>query len=128
MSLPASGVLEAPAQEFYRYALEVLRAADLPVLLGGAYAFTHYTGIVRHTSNLDLFLRRADVDAALAAFAATGYRAEIVYDHWLAKVYSNGHFVDLPDRDDAFDLVHRPGARGERLGPVGRSAREHDGV
>src|SRR5881397_1860427 len=34
----------------------------------------------------------------------------------------------LPDRDDAFDLVHRPGARGERLGPMGRGAREDDGV
>jgi hypothetical protein len=95
MSSPASGVLEAPGQEFYRYALAVLRAADVPVLVGGAYAFAHYTGIVRHTKDLDLFVRRADVDAALAAFAATGYRAELVYDHWLAKVYSNDHFVDL---------------------------------
>jgi hypothetical protein len=95
MSPPASGVLEAPAQEFYRYALEVLQAADVPVLVGGAYAFAHYTGIARHTKDLDLFLREADVDAALIAFAATGYRAELVYDHWLAKVYSNGYFVDL---------------------------------
>src|SRR5262245_11413238 len=95
MTLPATGVLEAPAQEFYRYALEVLRAADVPVLVGGAYAFGQYTGIVRHTKDFDLFIRRADVDTALAAFAATGYRAELVYDHWLAKVYSIGHFVDL---------------------------------
>src|SRR5207245_6638971 len=34
----------------------------------------------------------------------------------------------LPDGDDSFDLVHRPGARGERLGPVGRGTREDDGV
>lgn len=95
MSLPPCGVLEAPAQEFYRYALEVLRAADVPILVGGAYAFAQYTGIVRHTKDLDLFIRRTDVDAALAAFAATGYRAELVYEHWLAKVYSNGNFVDL---------------------------------
>jgi hypothetical protein len=95
MSLPASGVLEAPAQEFYRHALEVLREAEVPVLVGGAYAFARYTGIVRHTKDIDLFLRRADVDTALAAFTAAGYRAELVYEHWLAKVFSNGHFVDL---------------------------------
>ena len=106
MPAPAPGVLEAPALEFYGYALEVLRAADVPVLVGGAYAFTHYTGIVRHTKDFDLFLRRADVDAALAAFALTGYGAEIVYDHWLAKVYSNGNFVDL-----IFNL-------GNGIGPV----------
>jgi Uncharacterised nucleotidyltransferase len=95
MSSPALGVLEAPAQEFYRHALQVLRAADVPVLVGGAYAFARYTGIVRHTKDLDLFIRRGDVDAALSAFAAAGYRAEVVYEYWLAKVYSDGHFVDL---------------------------------
>jgi len=106
MPLPATGVLEAPAQEFYRYALEVLRMADVPVLVGGAYAFGHYTGIARHTKDFDLFIRRGDVDAALAAFAATGNRAERVYDHWLAKVYANDHFVDL-----IFNL-------GNGIGPV----------
>ena len=44
MSSPASGVLDAPAQEFYRHALDTLRAADVPVLVGGAYAFAQYTG------------------------------------------------------------------------------------
>jgi len=106
MSSPVSGVLEAPAQEFYRHALEVLRAADMPVLVGGAYAFARYTGIVRHTKDIDLFLRQADVDAALAAFAAAGYPGELVYEHWLAKVFSNGHFVDL-----IFNL-------GNGIGPV----------
>lgn len=95
MSLTASGVLEAPAQEFYRHALEVLRACDVPVLVGGAYAFANYTGIVRHTKDLDLFIRRTDVDAALKALTAAGYRGEMVYDHWLAKVFADGHFVDL---------------------------------
>jgi len=95
MSLTASGVLEAPAQEFYHHALEVLRASDVPVLVGGAYAFANYTGIVRHTKDLDLFIRRRDVDAALEALTSAGYRGEIVYDHWLAKVFSDGHFVDL---------------------------------
>src|SRR5687767_11596296 len=95
MNFPATGVLEAPAQEFYRSALEVLRTADVPVMVGGAYAFAQYTGIVRHTKDFDLFIRRADVNTALTAFAATSYRAELVYEHWLAKVHSDDHFVDL---------------------------------
>ena len=31
---------------------------EVPFLVGGAYAFAHYTGIVRHTKDLDLFVRR----------------------------------------------------------------------
>src|SRR5438093_360729 len=34
----------------------------------------------------------------------------------------------LPDRNDPLDLVHRPGACRERLGPVCRGARDDDGV
>src|SRR5947209_6896588 len=95
MSSPASGVLDAPAQEFYRHALDTLRAADVPVLVGGAYAFAQYTGIVRHTKDIDLFLRQADLATARAAFEEAGYRTELTYEHWLAKVFSDGHFVDL---------------------------------
>src|SRR5262245_14588006 len=95
MSSPASGVLEAPAQEFYRHAMETLRAAGVPFLVGGAYAFAQYTGVVRHTKDIDLFLRRSALDAARAAFDAEGYRTELTYEHWLAKVYCGDHFVDL---------------------------------
>jgi len=95
MSSPASGVLEAPAQEFYRHALDLLRDADVPFLVGGAYAFAQYAGVVRHTKDLDLFLRGADVPAARAAFEAEGYRTELTYEYWLAKAFHDDHFVDL---------------------------------
>src|SRR5690606_22414993 len=54
-----------------------------------------YTGIVRHTKDLDVFLRRSDCDAALRAFSMAGFHAESVYDHWLAKAYCADDFVDL---------------------------------
>ena len=48
----------------YRGAIRVLRGAGVPFLLGGAYSFARYTGIVRHTKDLDVFLREADVPRA----------------------------------------------------------------
>jgi len=33
-------------------------------MVGGAYAFARYTGIVRHTKDFDVFLRPADRDRA----------------------------------------------------------------
>jgi Uncharacterised nucleotidyltransferase len=79
----------------YRTAIRVLRDAGVPFLLGGAYSFARYTGIVRHTKDLDVFLREADVPQALAALEAAGYRAEVTYTHWLAKAFREHHFVDL---------------------------------
>jgi len=95
MSSPASGVLDAPAQEYYRHSLRVLRSAGVPTLVGGAYAFAQYTGVVRHSKDLDLFVRRSDVDAARRAFEAAGYATELTYEHWLAKAFHGDHFVDL---------------------------------
>ena len=55
--------LEPRTSRFYLNALRVLSDAKVPYLLGGAYALAHYTGIVRHTKDLDLFVRPADAPA-----------------------------------------------------------------
>jgi hypothetical protein len=80
---------------FYRHVLDTLTAQGVPALVGGAYAFACYTGIRRDTKDFDLFLRREDVERALAALGSAGYRAELVYPHWLAKVHAGDAFVDL---------------------------------
>jgi hypothetical protein len=90
-----AGTLDVSAQEYYRDALQTLQVAGVPFMLGGAYAFAQYTGVVRHTKDLDLFLRERDVPAALAALEREGYRTELTYEHWLAKAFSDDHFVDL---------------------------------
>ena len=46
--------------------------AELPFLVGGAYAYARYTGIDRHTKDFDVFVRPRDFDRALEAFAAQG--------------------------------------------------------
>jgi len=81
---------------FYRRAMAVLEQAGVPFLVGGAYAFAHYTGIVRHTKDFDLFILPRDFDAALAALAAGGYPVERNFPHWLGKARGeDGSFVDL---------------------------------
>ncbi len=80
----------------YQRALDALSRAGVPTLVGGAYAFASYTGIVRHTKDFDLFLRRSDVDAALRVLEEAGARGERSFPHWLAKAhFADGLFVDL---------------------------------
>jgi hypothetical protein len=95
MSALVTGTLGAPAQAIYRRAIELLTGAEVPFLLGGAYAVARYTGVVRHTKDLDLFLREEDVPRAREVFDADGFRTEITYPHWLAKAYLGDHFVDM---------------------------------
>src|SRR5690606_23784637 len=88
--------LDETTQAFYSQAIDLLDAARVPFLVGGAYAFTQYTGIARHTKDFDLFLRRDDLDAAMDVFREAGFQPEVRFDHWLAKVYGPAdRFVDL---------------------------------
>lgn len=80
---------------FYRRTLHVLGDAQVPFLVGGSHAFYHYTGIVRTTKDFDLFLKRADLDRAIAALGESGYRTELSFPHWLAKAVYGEDFVDL---------------------------------
>lgn len=80
---------------FYCRALLALRAARVPHLVGGAYALERYTGIARHTKDLDLFVRPGEVEAALRALARAGYHTEITFPHWLGKALCGGDFIDV---------------------------------
>ena len=87
--------LDPDCATFYQRAVELLRANDIPVLLGGAYALCLYTGLARHTKDVDFFLRALDVDRTLSVFEQHGFRAEKTFPHWLAKIRSGENFVDL---------------------------------
>jgi hypothetical protein len=84
-----------PESTFYRRVLQALTSSGVPVLVGGAYALAIYTGIERRTKDLDLFLRPADYDRAVQVLAATGYRAELKFPHWLGKAHAGPLCVDL---------------------------------
>jgi hypothetical protein len=75
--------------------MAVLEQAGVPFLVGGAYAFARYSGLVRDTKDFDLFILRRDFETALRALGEAGYSVDRNFPHWLGKAYSDGSFVDL---------------------------------
>lgn len=88
-------VLSPQAQKFYHTALGYLLDAGVPFLVGGAYAFRHYTGITRHTKDFDIFARASDSTAILDVLEANGYQTEVTSPLWLAKAFCGKHFIDV---------------------------------
>jgi hypothetical protein len=126
MGARRSADLDPRAVAFYRHVLESLAEADVPVLIGGAWAFEAHTGSSgRRTKDLDLFLRPDHVETAVAALSERGYQTEMTSPVWIAKAFMDDDYVDLIFSsgnslctvDDAwFDNA----PRGEVLGlPVG---------
>ena len=93
--------VEAPsrhASDVYKRVIRVFQDHDIDFLVGGAYAFVHYTGIGRDTKDLDLFIRRVDWDRVTRALAEVGIVTELTYPHWLGKAFGGRQrefFVDL---------------------------------
>ncbi|HSE03918.1 MAG TPA: nucleotidyltransferase [Methylomirabilota bacterium] len=84
--------LPAATRRFYRRVLEELNAASIPFLVGGGHALERYLGIGRSVKDLDLFMRERDVPAALAHVGRRlGYRTEVTFPHWLAKIQRDEH-------------------------------------
>jgi hypothetical protein len=80
---------------FYREAIEAMGAANIPFLIGGAFALKHHTGIKRDTKDLDIFVLPADCPRALDLFSSRGFQTELTAEHWLGKVW--GPEVSLVD-------------------------------
>jgi hypothetical protein len=91
---PQSG-LAPETLDFYREAMAALEEGGVPFLVGGAYAYARYTGIVRHTKDFDVFVRPGDFDRALAVFTGKGWQTERTFPHWLGKGYRGDDFVDV---------------------------------
>jgi hypothetical protein len=90
-----SAELDPTTTAFYRSALRIGKESGVPFLVGGAYALAGYTGIDRHTKDLDLYVRPANEIAFLQAFAESGYRTELTHPHWLGKVFADGAMIDV---------------------------------
>lgn len=91
----SSRQLERRLFEFYEKALMALTEPEIPFLVGGAYALAHYTGVVRHTKDLDLFILPSDCERVLRALAQAGYRTELTASHWIAKAFYGEDFIDV---------------------------------
>lgn len=86
------------ASEFFKRVIHALQETRVEFLVGGAFAFFHYTGIGRDTKDLDLFIRRSDWNKACTRLAEEGIDTELTFPHWLGKAYGGRkreYFVDL---------------------------------
>jgi hypothetical protein len=93
---PRRNDLASPAsQAVYRRVMETLREGGIGFLVGGAYAFTPYTGIERSTKDFDVFVRKTEIHRALEVLRARGFRTELTFPHWLGKAFEGKDFVDL---------------------------------
>lgn len=88
-TIPAEGVAVA------RDAMNAFAEAEIPFLVGGAYALACYTGIERYTKDFDVFVTQSRVVDALDALSEIGFRTQIESEVWLAKAYRGDEYVDL---------------------------------
>jgi len=87
--------LDSKTRNFYLNAMDALERGRVPYLVGGAYSLAHHAGVVRHTKDFDVFVKKADARRALKALDDAGYRTEITFPHWLGKAYQHDAFVDV---------------------------------
>jgi aminoglycoside-2''-adenylyltransferase len=81
--------------KFYREVLGALVEADVPFLVGGAYAFCRHAAIDRKTKDLDLMVREETWPAVARALRARGIHTRRSFPHWLGKALSPGGQVDI---------------------------------
>ena len=89
------GELDESARAFYVRTLGLLRNADIPFLVGGAYALNYYTGIARHTKDFDVFVRREHYGDVAMVLEAAGIETELTFPHWLGKASCEHGAIDV---------------------------------
>ena len=80
--------------ESMKRAAAALRAAGVPVLLGGGLA-AWARGGPRTEHDVDFFVRGEDVERATEALAAAGMRVERPPEGWLMKAWDGDILIDL---------------------------------
>jgi hypothetical protein len=93
--VPSAHQVDETAQHVYRQCLETLQWSGVPFLVGGAFALESYTGLVRRTKDLDVFVRGDHAEPLLSLLSEAGYRTEMRFTHWLGKAFKDDHFIDI---------------------------------
>jgi hypothetical protein len=81
--------------DVYREALTCLTDAGIPFLIGGAFGLETYTGAIRRTKDLDLFVRPADRIALMERLQESGFQTEWRFPHWLGKACKKDWSIDM---------------------------------
>lgn len=75
--------------------MQALNASQIHSLVGGGHALERYTGVVRDTKDLEIFVQREQLDNVFEAVGKLGYHAKLCFPHWLGKICSGERFVDI---------------------------------
>ena len=95
-------------------AAAALRGAGVPFLLGGSLASWARGGPeTRH--DLDLMIKREDLERAVAALTEAGMRAEDPPEEWLVKAWDGDVLVDLIFAPKGLTMDDEVIARGEDM-------------
>jgi hypothetical protein len=94
-NLQSSGIPEDQAHRVYREALLCLLTAKIPFLVGGTFAFESYTGVVRRTKDLDLFVNPADRLRVMQRLSDAGFQTEWRFRHWIGKASKDDRSIDI---------------------------------
>jgi hypothetical protein len=90
-----------PADDWppYHEAIQAVQDAGVPFAVGGGLAFGCYAHRARYTKDLDLFLRPADRERAVAAVRQVGFEdyhdREPYQRHWIYRGVRDGLLLDL---------------------------------
>ena len=95
-------------------AAAALREAGVPFLLGGSLA-SWARGGPESRHDLDLMIKRADVETALAALTAAGMRADDPPEEWLVKAWDGDVLVDLIFSPKGLPIDDDVIARGDEM-------------
>lgn len=87
--------LPTKAELFYKDVLCILNEEKSNYLIGGSLALAHYMHLPRAPKDLDIFLKREDVETTLAILERHGYETAVIHAHWLAKAYKGDLFIDF---------------------------------
>jgi hypothetical protein len=87
--------IPATAAGFYIEAIRTLQTSGVRFMLGGTFAFAHYTKIARSTADLDIFVSPDSVPAILRLFEELGYHTALPFPHWLAKIGGASESIDI---------------------------------
>src|SRR4051812_32433664 len=84
---------------FYDRVLDAARETGIPFALGGAFAWATYTGYLRNTKDIDLYVPESSKGIFIEAVRGTGatdYYDVLPYDRgWIYRSHHKGSIADL---------------------------------
>ena len=130
METSTARAIHDPAAEFYIDALKKLQETGIPFLVGGAFAFSHYSHVPRDTKDIDIFVQAGRLPARARGVrpgsatrprcrSRTGSARSTAASHFMDVIFSSGNGVARVD-DLWFEHAPKTNVLGVivRLSPV----------